>query len=73
MEGGQRAHGVRVLPEPIQQLRRLLDTALPDPQLGQADQGGPAALGHPPVEVPGGLDSSASASLQRPAAVRMPP
>ena len=30
VEGGERAHGVGVLPEAVQQLRRLLDAALPD-------------------------------------------
>jgi hypothetical protein len=56
VEGGQGAHGVRVPVEAVQQLGRLLQPALADPQVGQADHGRGAPLRHAPVEVAGRLE-----------------
>jgi len=55
VERGERAHGVRVLVESDQQLCGLLEAALPDTQVRQADDGGGAAWRQPIIEVPGGL------------------
>jgi hypothetical protein len=59
VQGGQGADGVRVPVEPVQQQGRLLEPALADPQVGQADHGRGAPLRHPPVEVAGRLEELA--------------
>jgi hypothetical protein len=59
VEGGQGADGVRVPVEPLQQQGGLLQAALADAQVGQADHGRGAPLRHPPVEVAGGLEELA--------------
>ncbi len=56
VQGGERGNDVRMLLESLQQQRGLLQAALPDTQVREADDGGGAPCRHPQVEVPGGLD-----------------
>src|SRR6266508_80284 len=56
VQGGERGNDVRMLLESLQQQRGLLQAALPDTQVREADDGGGAPRRHPQVEVPGGLD-----------------
>ena len=72
VEAGEGAHRIGVCFEPDQQVRRLLESALADTQVREADGRRRTAFGAP-VEVVGRLTSSDSASGQRPAAVRMAP
>ena len=53
VQRGQRADRVRVLVEAAQQLGRVLQPALPEPQVGQPDDRGLPAGGHAAVELPG--------------------
>ena len=53
VQRGQRADRVRVPVQAAQQLGRVLEPALPDPQVGQPDHRGLPAGGDAAVEVPG--------------------
>jgi hypothetical protein len=56
VKGSERANGIRMLLETLQQLRGFLETALSDTQVRQANHGGGAPCRHPAVEVPSGLE-----------------
>ncbi len=56
MEGRQRAYGVWVLFQPLQQLPGLFQAALPDPQIGQPDDRRSTSFRHPPVKMPSSVD-----------------
>jgi len=73
VEGGERADGVRMVLQTLQQPGGLLQAALPDAQVPQAVDGGVPPPRQPPVEVAGGGEELGLRLVQRPAAVRMPP
>ena len=49
-------YGVRVLLQTLEQLPGLLQSALPDAQVGQPDDRGSASLRHALVKVPSGVN-----------------